>query len=75
MKIQNGETHHYIASLNHEADKKKNGARVGTLGVFFGLIVGVLAYLFVSGLLGRCQTCVMRLCVKYRTWTICECGG
>jgi len=54
MKIQNGETHHYIASLNHEADKKKNGARVGTLGVFFGLIVGVLAYLFVSGLLGRC---------------------
>ena len=52
MKIQNGETHRYIADLKQEADKK-NGARVGTLGVFFGLVVGVSVYLFVSGLLVR----------------------
>jgi len=52
MKIQNGETHCYIADLKQEADKK-NGARVGTLGVFFGLVVGVSVYLFVSGLLVR----------------------
>jgi len=44
MKIQNGETHHFIAELKQEADKKKNGVWAGTLGVFFGLVVGVLSY-------------------------------
>ena len=33
MKIKNGETQRYIADLKQEADKKKNGVGVGTLGV------------------------------------------
>ena len=85
MKIKNGETQRYIADLKQEADKKKNGVGVGTLGVFYCLVVGVLAYLFVSGLLARGYTWLdftnalgMLLCCFYSNcvmdnWTICAC--
>ena len=58
--IQHGETSRNIADLKQEmADVKKqvgwknNGVEFGTLIVVLGVVVGVLAYLFVSGFLVR----------------------
>jgi hypothetical protein len=50
MKMQNEETSRNIADLEH--DLNKNGVGFVTLVVVLGLLTGVLAYLFASGLLG-----------------------
>jgi hypothetical protein len=54
IKMQHGETSRNIADLKH--DLNKNGVGFGTLVVVLGLLAGVLAYLFASGLLGVCHT-------------------
>jgi hypothetical protein len=50
IKMQNGETSRNIAHLKHNLNK--NGVEFSALVVVLGLLAGVLAYLFASGLLG-----------------------